>query len=180
MVWNLNLTQKEILLELIIKHNILKNTNMKKIILTGFIALSFLFTTTSCDSDDDNNESVINASDLPKAADTFVTTYFPNATYIAVTKQNIADINGSIYDVKLSNNFDIDFDANGNWIDIDGNHQAVPVALVPEKIQTYVTTNYPNQFVTSIDNEKTTVDVELSNDLDLVFDLQGNFLRIDK
>lgn len=153
---------------------------MKKIFLTAFIALSLLLTTTSCDSDDDNNESVINVTDLPKAADTFVTTYFPNTTYALITKQNIADLDGSLYDVKLSNNFEIDFDANGNWIDIDGNHQAVPVALIPEKIQTYVTTNYPNQFVTSIDKEKTTVEVEISNNLDLVFDLQGNFLRIDQ
>lgn len=153
---------------------------MKKIILTGFIALSLLLSTTSCDNDDDNNESVINVTDLPKAADTFVTTYFPNTTYVLITKQNVADLDGSIYDVKLSNNFEIDFDANGNWIDIDGNHQAVPVELVPEKIQTYITTNYPNQFVTSIDNEKTTVEVELSNNLELVFDLQGNFIRIDK
>lgn len=153
---------------------------MKKIILTGFIALSLLLTTTSCDNDDDNNESVINVTDLPKSADAFVTTYFPNTTYVLIRKQNVADLDGSIYDVKLSNNFEIDFDANGNWIDIDGNHQAVPVELVPEKIQTYVTTNYPNQFVTSIDNEKTTVEVELSNNVDLVFDLQGNFLRIDK
>lgn len=153
---------------------------MKKIFLTGFIALSLLVTTTSCDSDDDNNESAINVTDLPKAADTFVTTYFPNTTYVLITKQNVADLDGSLYDVKLSNNFEIDFDVNGNWIDIDGNHQAVPVELVSKKIQIYVTTNYPNQFVTSIDKEKTTVEVELSNDLDLVFDLQGNFLRIDK
>ena len=152
---------------------------MKKIILTGFIALSLLFTTTSCDSDDDNNESVINATDLPKLADTFVTTYFPNTTYVHITKQHVADSDGSIYDVKLSNNFEIDFDANGNWIDIDGNHQAVPVELVPGTIQTYVTTNYPNQFVTSIDKETTTVEVELSNNIDLVFDLQRSFLRID-
>lgn len=153
---------------------------MKKIFLTGFIALSLLVTTTSCDSDDDNNESAINVTDLPKAADTFVTTYFPNATYVLITKQNVADLDGSLYDVKLSNNFEIDFDINGNWIDIDGNHQAVPLELVPEKIQVYVTTNYPNQFVTSIDKERTTVEVELSNNIDLVFDLQGNFIRIDK
>ncbi|MFG4004555.1 hypothetical protein B0A67_12755 [Flavobacterium aquidurense] len=152
---------------------------MKKIILTGFIALSLLLTITSCDSDDDNNESVINVTDLPKSADTFVTTYFPNTTYALIKKQNVADNDGSIYDVKLSNNFEIDFDINGNWIDIDGNHQAVPVELVPGKIQTYVTTNYPSQFVTSIDNERTTIEVELSNNIDLVFDLQGNFLRID-
>lgn len=152
---------------------------MKKIILSGFIALSLLFTTTSCDNDDDNDH-VINAADLPQTANAFVTTYFPNATFQTIKKQNRADSDGSIYDVYLSNGFEIDFDANGNWVDIDGNHQAIPVALIPEKINTYVTANYPNQFVTSIDNETTYTEVELSNNLELVFDKQGNFLRIDK
>lgn len=152
---------------------------MKKVILSGFIALSLLFTTTSCDNDDDN-DYVINATDLPQTAGTFVTTYFPNATFQTVKKQNRADSDGSIYDVYLSNGFEIDFDANGNWVDIDGNYQAIPVALIPEKIQAYVTANYPNQFVTSIDNENTYTEVELSNNLELVFDKQGNFVRIDK
>lgn len=162
-----------------IKCNLLNNTNMKKIILTGFIALSLLLSTTSCDSDDDDHESIISAADLPKPADTFVTTYFPNTTYLTIKKQRNPDADGSIYDVYLTNGFEIDFDATGNWIDIDGNHQAIPVELIPEKINIYVTANYPNQFVTSIDNERTYTEVELSNNLELVFDTQGNFLRID-
>ena len=152
---------------------------MKKIILTGFIALSLLLSTTSCDNDDDH-DTVINATDLPAQAGTLVTTYFPNATYLTVKKQNRADNDGSIYDVFLTNGFEIDFDAAGNWIDIDGNHQAISVELVPEKINTYVTANYTNLFITSIDKEPTYIEVELSNNLELVFDLQGNFLRIDK
>lgn len=152
---------------------------MKKIILSGFIALSLLFTTTSCDSDEDNDH-IISVVDLPKLADTFVTTYFPNATYQTIKKQNKADSDGSIYDVYLTNGFEIDFDADGNWIDIDGNHQPIPISLIPEKINTYITANYPNQYVISIDNEITHTEVELSNNLELIFDSQGNFIRIDK
>lgn len=152
---------------------------MKKIILTGFITLSILFSTTSCNNDDDR-ESIITSADLPTTSDTFVSTYFPNATYLTVKKQNKADNDNSIYDVFLTNGFEIDFDAAGNWIDIDGNHQAIPVELIPEKINTYVTANYANLFITSIDKEHTSIEVELSNNLELVFDLQGNFLQIDK
>ncbi|MCC9061521.1 PepSY-like domain-containing protein [Flavobacterium piscisymbiosum] len=151
---------------------------MKKIILTGFIALSLLFSTTSCDNDDDH-ESVINASELPASASAFVTTYFPGVNYQIIKKQNQADADGSIYDVYLTNGFEIDFDANGNWVDIDGNHQAIPAELIPEKIQTYITVNYPNQFVIAIDNEKTFIEIDLSNNLELIFDTQGNFVRID-
>lgn len=154
---------------------------MKKIILTVVIAVSLLFSATACDSGEDgNHDTVISAADLPKSASTFVTTYFSVATYLVVKKHNIPESDGSVYEIKLSNNFEIDFDANGNWIDIDGNNQAIPPALIPEKIQSYVTTNYPNQFITSIDNEKTSIEAELSNNTELIFDLQGNFIRIDK
>lgn len=154
---------------------------MKKIILTAVIAVSFLFLVTACDSGENGDrESVINPTDLPKSATAFVTAYFPTATYLTVKKHSIPESDGSVYEVKLSNNFEIDFDANGNWTDIDGNNQAIPVDLIPEKIQKYVITNYPNQFVTSIDNEKTTIEVELSSNIELIFDLQGNFIRIDK
>ncbi|MFH7018184.1 PepSY-like domain-containing protein [Flavobacterium sp. FlaQc-47] len=153
---------------------------MKKILLSGFIALALLVTTTSCDSDDDDRETVITATDLPQTASIFITTYFANTTYQVIKKQDKPDADGSIYDVYLTNGFEIDFDANGNWVDIDGNHQAIPVELIPEKINTYVMTNYPNQSVTSIDNEKTFIEVELSNNIEVVFDLQGNFIRIDK
>jgi hypothetical protein len=156
---------------------------MKKIILSGFIALALLFTTTSCSSDnddDDNNEYIISADDLPKLATTFVTSYFPSATYKQIKKQNIPDSDGSIYDVLLSNNFEIDFDIDGNWVDIDGNNQAIPVELIPEKINTYVKENYPDQSVTAIDNEKTYIEIDLTNNLELIFDIEGNFIRIDK
>lgn len=156
---------------------------MKKIILSGFIALTLLFSVTSCNSDDDDDndyETIISAKDLPQPATTFVTSYFPTATYKLIKKQNIPDSDGSVYDVLLSNNFEIDFDINGKWVDIDGNNQAIPVELIPEKINTYVKENYPNQSVTAIDNEKTHIEIELSNNLELVFDLEGNFIRIDK
>jgi hypothetical protein len=152
---------------------------MKKIILSGFIALSLLFTTASCDSDDDHDH-VITVSDLPQTASAFVTAYFPDAAYQIIKKQNKADFDGSLYDVYLTNGFEIEFDANGNWIDIDGNYQAIPADLIPEKIKAYITENYPSQFVTSIDHEVSFTEIELSNNLELVFDLQGNFLKIDK
>ena len=153
---------------------------MKKVILSGFIALSLLFSTTSCNNDDDDRETVITAADLPTTATTFATTYFPNTTYTLVQKKNTVDSDGSLYEVKLSSNFEIEFDANGNWIDVDGNNQVVPTGIIPEKIQTYVTTNYSDQSVTSIDKETAYIEVKLSNNVELIFDLQGNFIRIDK
>lgn len=156
---------------------------MKKTFLTSFIALSILLSTTSCDSNDDNNtnseQTVIEPTALPSSAKTFTETYFPNAAYKSAVKLNTPSLNGSVYDVSLANGFEIDFDANGNWTEIDGGNQAIPAALIPEKISAYVAANYPNLFIVQIENEKTKYDIELSNGLDLVFTPQGDFVRID-
>ncbi|MBC8644054.1 PepSY-like domain-containing protein [Flavobacterium lindanitolerans] len=56
---------------------------------------------------------------------------------------------------------------------------AVPTAIVPEAITTYVTANYAGQTINTIEIERTGYDIELSNGLDLVFDSRGQFIRID-
>lgn len=150
---------------------------MKKTILSAIMAFAVLSFNTSCESDD--KETVITSAELPTPIDVFVKKYFPNATYVIIKKERKPESDGSLYDVKLSNNFDIDFDANGNWVDIEGHYQPIPVELIPEKINAYVTQNYKNFYVTSIDNERGSVEIELSNRLELIFDLQGNFIRID-
>jgi hypothetical protein len=173
---------KASLQELIIKHNLLNNTNMKKIILTGFIALSLLLSTASCDNNDDvinSDKTAIEAASLPASVKAFTETYFPNAVYKSALKLNTPSLNGSVYDISLSNGYEIDFDANGNWTEIDGGNQAIPTALIPEKINAYIAANYPTLFIVQIENEKTKYDIELSNGIDLVFTAQGDFVRID-
>ncbi|MFB3390295.1 PepSY-like domain-containing protein [Flavobacterium sp. LAR06] len=135
-----------------------------------------LFLGTSCSSDD---ETMVSPSALPDNAKTFLDTHFPNVKILAVEKENSARTNGSVYDVSLVNGFEIDFDIYGHWTEIDGNTSPVPALLIPEKIQQYVTANYSGAFIVQIENEKVKYDVELSNNLDLVFTPEGNFVRID-
>ncbi|MGQ2982504.1 PepSY-like domain-containing protein [Flavobacterium sp.] len=152
---------------------------MKKMFLMALAATALMGA--AC-SDDDNNgtETVIQATELPQAARNFVETHFPGITYTRVEKQSKADRDGSIYDVHLSNGFEIDFTADGAWTDIDGNNQAVPAAILPASIAQYVTANYASRSVTTIEIERHGYDVELSNDVDLVFNANGEFVRIDR
>lgn len=153
---------------------------MKKIIALAFTAV-LSFTALSC-SDDDNkktNETVINAAQLPQAARDFIAAHFAGVTYTRIEKDAIPDDDGSVYDVYLSNGFEIDFDVNGNWTDIDGNNQAIPTAIIPIPIADYVTANYTGTAITKIEIESYGYEVELSNGIDLIFDTNGNFIRID-
>ena len=153
---------------------------IKTVLLAGFFA-SFMLILASCSSDDNenNNSNVIESNALPENARNFITTDFPEATYTLVKQNSVADDDGSIYDVYLSNGFEIDFDTNGNWTDVDGNTQAVPVAIIPASITSYVTANYAGQTINTIEIETTGYDIELSSGLDLVFNAQGEFIRVD-
>lgn len=153
---------------------------IKNVLLTAFF-VTLLSMSVSCSSDDNgnNNTTVIESNALPENARNFISTHFPDATYTLVKQNSVADDDGSIYDVYLSNGFEIDFDANGNWTDVDGNTQAVPTAIIPAPIVSYVTANYSGQTINTIEIETTGYDIELSNGLDLVFNTQGEFIRID-
>ena len=43
----------------------------------------------------------------------------------------------------------------------------------------YLKQHYANTFATSVDKEKTKIKVDLASGLDLEFDSNGNFIRID-
>lgn len=150
---------------------------MKKLFL--FALAAFLLTAVSC-SDDDNKEKIIDAAQLPETAKMFAEAHLPEATFTRVEHQSVPDSDGSVYDTKLSNGFEIDFDSDGNWTDIDGNNQTVPDAIVPQPILDYVAANYASSTVTTIEIENHGYDIELSNGTDLVFNENGEFIRIDR
>ncbi len=116
---------------------------------------------------------------LPAAARTSIEANFPGCTisYIAIDKEFLG---GPSYEVRLSNGCEVDFDKNGAWKEVDCKHvQAVPDGYVPAKILAYVKQHFPTEKIQKIDKDRRDYELELSNDLDLKFDLKGNFLRMD-
>lgn len=147
-----------------------------------FFKFAFLFmglALVAC-SDDDNDDRIIEGQDLPEKVQSFVTTNFPDADYSRIEMNLTAETDGTIYEVDLNNGFEIDFTAEGDWVDIDGNNQEIPEGILPENIASYIAENYTSLFVTEIDTEADALEVNLSNDLDVFFDSEGNFLREEK
>jgi len=114
---------------------------------------------------------------MPANVKSFLAKYYPKATVAKYEAKNT--VVGKKYEVKLNNGAEIDFDKNGNWEEIS-DKQGVPSALIPATIQTYLAKNYKGVKVESIDKEKNKIKVDLINDIDLEFDKNGKFLRIDK
>lgn len=145
---------------------------MKKLLFTLSLFIAS-FTLIACDDDDD---LIISVKDLPTISQTFLQTHFPLHEAVRVEQ----DKDG--YDVYLKNGFEIDFTLTGEWDDIDGRGQEIPasiMALIPEAISSYVKTNYPNQFIVEVNKEYFGYEIDLNNNIELEFDTNGNFLRID-
>ncbi|KAA9354915.1 MULTISPECIES: PepSY-like domain-containing protein [Larkinella] len=131
---------------------------------------------TACDQ-----EKNVTPEALPQNAQNFIRTHFPQETILQVVKERDGLTTG--FDVILSNGFDLDFTKSGECTQVDGKDQAIPDAVInPEKIRTYVQTNFSQQTIVSWEkneNDRDRYSIELSNGLDLNFDKNGDFLRVD-
>ena len=118
---------------------------------------------------------------LPHTAKQFIETHFPSANIVHVDNKQNPTTDGTLFDVDLSDKTEIDFDKDGEWREIstDGNVE-IPIVVLPLQVQEYIKANYPGQAIKSIDKDIDDMAVELKNDIDLVFDLNGKFLRVDK
>ncbi len=136
-----------------------------------FVALGATFLA-SCEK-----ESLINQSDVPQEIKDYVSTHFSQNKILQTLKDNEGLI--LTYDVLLDSAISLEFNRSKEIISIDGNSK-LPDSVIPEKIREYVNTNYPAYFITDWEKESRKVQqIELSNGLDLEFDNDGKYLKMD-
>lgn len=123
------------------------------------------------------NDMIIPATQLPAAAQSFIQKTFPGQA-VAYAKLD-RDFGKTTYEVHLNNGVELEFDKNGTWDKVDCNFSAVPANLVPAAIANYVKTHFAGAKIVKIDKEHYGYDVELSNDLDLKFNRQGQLMAYD-
>lgn len=152
---------------------------MKKTLklMTFLMIAAFGLMAWSCSDDDD--DKVINVTELPSAATDFINKYYPSAKIMTVTRDE--DHKVVEYDVVLNNGHEITFSEAGEWLDVDAPAmQTIPAGIAPEAIENYVATNYPNDGINEISKESYGYDVELVSTIDLRFAADGSFLGIDR
>lgn len=123
------------------------------------------------------NDKLIAFNELPKVAREFIQKHFPDTKASYVKLDN--DFMEKTYEVQLTDGTKIDFNSNGEWKEVDCQAKAIPDAIIPVKILTHVKTNYPNLFIQKIEKDSRKIEVELSNDLDLKFNKNGDLIEID-
>lgn len=148
---------------------------MKMIVLKISALCMLVMSFASCD-----NKTIVARTELPEIANTFINEHFNTAQVLSVVKEKHV-LAGNEYEVLLSTGVQIKFDKNGNWDEVEakGNIDGIPSTFIAPSIMTYITDNYPAVLIKSIDKERNNFEVELINGLDLVFDQEGKFLRID-
>lgn len=139
--------------------------------LTALAVLSFTFF--SCNAQKRN----ITVKELPATAQTFVKAHFPNqaTSYIVEDKE----LTKTEYEVHFTGGAEVEFDGSGNWKEIDMNRNLMPNGILHKSIAAYIAQNYKGQQVEKVEKKRYGFKVEFLSDLELEFDHNGNFLKID-
>lgn len=125
----------------------------------------------------DYHDKIVEVGDLPTKTTMFIANYFPGCEIVAIDKDR--ELGGVSYDVVLNCGVKLEFDGKGEWISVDCEPDQVPDAIIPAKILEYVSSKYVDNYIVKIEHEWNNYKVELNNDVELVFDKDGNFKRID-
>ena len=134
------------------------------------------------DSDDDFDDEVVAAADLPESILNFIATHFPDAEIEEAEIEN----NGN-YEIELSNDVELIFDADGDFLgrtddddNDDSDDEDIAVSELPQAILDYIATNYPDNSIVEAEKEDDgSYEVTLNNGAELEFDAAGNFVSVE-
>ncbi|EAH4591860.1 TPA: PepSY-like domain-containing protein [Campylobacter coli] len=111
---------------------------------------------------------IVPASELPRNAQDFISQNFKTAQ-IALVKKDIDS-----YDVTLNDGTEIDFIITGEWKDVDGKYKALPNSILPNIMPKISASS--NAQIIEVSREINGYKFELSNQLKIYTDAQGNIL----
>lgn len=124
------------------------------------------------------NEKAITLAELPGVAQKTIKTNFGKCK-VAMVKMETGFFEKTSYDVVFTNGSKIEFDGNGNWKDVSVKTGAVPEALVPKAIRSYLKSHYPRTKVMEIEKKSNKCEVKLSSGLEITFDSNYKVIDID-
>jgi hypothetical protein len=116
--------------------------------------------------------------DIPVNSQHFIKQYFPGTSVVLVEIDDDDDDSEMEYCVWLNDGTKVEFDMQGEWERVGRKKTGVPVKLIPPTIIQYVKANYPDDVVSKLSRKPYGYKIELSNDMDLRFNLQGQFIEV--
>lgn len=144
-----------------------------KTLIVVIIGMAFI---ASCSDDGLFEEIRIPKWRVAKEIKSYVKTHFPNNDISKAFKEK--DDGETKYDIHLKGKIELEFNAAYEIISIESNKK-LPNSVIPSAILEYVLGNYPNYDITDWELKDYYQQIELNNNLELEFDLKGNYLRMD-
>lgn len=142
----------------------------QKFILLSAIALFAMFVT-GCD-----NEKSVQSKDYNPQVVEYVNTHFANHKILSYVKDT--DGLDTSYDVALSDNYMLKFNKSYEIEEVKGT-SPLPDSVVPANVLSFVRENYPDNTIVGWDTERNEQQIDLNNGVELKFDKEGNFVRVD-
>ena len=125
-----------------------------------------------------DNDRMITREELPEKAQVFLTQHFEGIDILYAKAEREMGVVIS-YDVMLDGDVKVEFNRSGEWTSVACERNRVPNGVLPQGVLDYVTKKFAKSYVVEIEKGLLGYDVKLSNDLDLDFDKNGKFLRVD-
>ena len=151
----------------------------------GLVLLAMIGLATGCDSggggggnggsSGDGGSGRVDESALPAPAVSFLNQNFPGDDI------RFAERNGSGFEVVMSSGVEVDFDAAGNWTEVDGLGNPLPervLGIVPARAVSFALGNFDSPIV-EIELESYGFDLTLASGQSLEFGPDGNCLRVE-
>ena len=113
---------------------------------------------------------VVPASSLPQKSRAFIQRVYPGVQIWKVERD------GGKFEVKLSNGDSIDFLANGNWINIDGEYNGVPLSVLPQAVANTVRRTYPQAMMIDVEKEWGNYKIKLNNMMEMFISANGQLM----
>ena len=124
-----------------------------------------------------DNYQPITREQLPQKAQTFLSSYFPNAK-VSLVRRDI-DLAELSYDVIFTDGSKVEFDRRGYWKEVDCINQALPAGIVPANIEKAAKAQYPEAAITKIEVDREGYEVKLNNRRELSFNRKMQLVDID-
>ena len=150
---------------------------MKKISITILALIVLLSPAMASNGAMFDHDRRIEYSQLPAEAQAFVKKYFADeqVTFVELDKGIVSNE----YKVVFESGLKLEFDGTGNWLEVDCRNKAVPAAIIPKQIASYVESKHPNHKVVELKRERYEWEVKLSNGLELTFDKKYRLTDVD-
>ena len=143
---------------------------MKLLKLISCCAILFIFSQANA------QDRYLQTNEYPEKIVSFVQTHFPEDQILSIEEEK--ERRKIEYEVKLNSRVELEFDRKFAVKKIESK-AGLPDSVLPEKFVAYVSQNYPGRKIEEWKKKKRYQEIELDNSLELEFDFDGNFLRID-